>query len=90
MDCVCMDARDSLGVGYELAYAEFHQKPILVLYRWPRPDNKDLSAMIAGNTVYNKLKVAYYKDEDEAKSIIDEWIGQWKHAATSGSCAAAL
>jgi len=63
-----------------LAYAEFQQKPILVLYRWPRDDQKGLSAMIAGNTHYDKQKVAYYKDEEEAKHIIDEWIQQWKPA----------
>lgn len=80
-------ALSSLGVGYELAYAEFHQKPILILYRWPRADNKDLSAMIAGNTQYDKIKVAYYKDEDEAKSIVDAWIAQWKPRAAAATLA---
>jgi hypothetical protein len=67
----------SLGVGYELAFAEFHQKPILVLYRWPRADNKHVSAMISGCS-YPEMVVKYYKDEIEANQLMDEWIAEWK------------
>ena len=75
----------SVGVGYELAYAEFHSKPILVLYQWPRDDNKHISAMISGNTHYTKQQVVYYKDEAEAKQIIDRWIDEWKAKAATAS-----
>ena len=80
----------SIGVGYELAYAEKLHKPILVLYQWPRPDGKHLSAMIAGNTHYARQEVHNYKDAVEAKSIMDAWIAKWrpilaKEAAESNS-----
>ena len=39
--------QSSLGVGYELAYAEVLKKPILCLYR-PQPDRR-LSAMVDGS-----------------------------------------
>lgn len=78
MCVLCRRRVFSLGVGYELAYAEFHSKPILVLYRWPRPDNKGLSGMISGNVDYKLQTVKYYKDEEEAKQIMDEWINEWK------------
>jgi len=67
----------SLGVGYELAYAESLGKPILVLYRWPRPDGKKLSAMIAGST-YERLAVRMYETEEDVKRLMDEWIAEWK------------
>ena len=51
----------SLGVGYELAYAESLGKRIICLYR-PDPSRK-LSAMIAGN---KNFKIRNYKTTDEA------------------------
>ena len=70
----------SLGVGYELAYAEMLKKSILVLYRWPRADSKHISGMIAG-CPYPDMVVKYYKDEEEAYKLMDEWIAQWKAKA---------
>jgi len=51
----------SLGVGYELAYAESLGKKIICLYR-PDPSRK-LSAMISGN---KKFLIRNYKTTDEA------------------------
>ena len=55
----------SLGVGYELGFAEAHHKPIHVLYR---PEVTHLSAMITGNS-YNH--VYPYSTKEEAFEIID-------------------
>lgn len=51
----------SLGVGYELAYAESLGKKIICLYR-PDPSRK-LSAMISGN---KNFLIRNYKTTDEA------------------------
>ena len=58
--------RPSLGVGYELAFAEKLNKPVNVLYR-----NKEcnLSAMIAGDEYF---KVFSYETKEEAFNIIDK------------------
>ena len=58
--------RPSLGVGYELAFAEKLQKPVNVLYR-----NKEchLSAMISGDEYF---KVFSYETKEEAFKIIDQ------------------
>ena len=58
----------SLGVGYELGWAD-GKKPIICLYR--EQEDKRLSAMLTGNkgmTIFN------YKDLDEAKGILDEYF----------------
>ncbi len=55
----------SLGVGYELAYAEAHGKPVHILYR---PDITNLSAMIKGNEYFT---VHPYQTEQDAYRIID-------------------
>lgn len=59
----------SLGVGYELAYAEKLQKPILCLFN--KDSDKKLSAMVAGND-YNQI--AYYTNDalpmDELASFL--------------------
>jgi len=60
----------SLGVGYELAYAEKLRKPILCLFE-KNASNK-LSAMVLGNG-YNT--VAYYS-VTTIKDIIVEFIAQ--------------
>lgn len=49
----------SLGVGYELAYAENLQRPILCLFN--KNTTRNLSAMVAGNS-YNTL--VYTEPED--------------------------
>ena len=51
----------SLGVGYELCYAEKLNLPTFVLFR--KQDGKRLSAMIGGNEYYT---VIYYDDLYEA------------------------
>ena len=58
----------SLGVGYELGWAD-GKKPIICLYR--EQEGKRLSAMLTGNknlTVYN------YVDLKGAKKILDEYL----------------
>jgi nucleoside 2-deoxyribosyltransferase len=59
----------SLGVGYELARAEFLDKPILALYR-PQPDRR-LSAMIAGSP---KIQVMVYESTDDLETVIQAFI----------------
>ncbi len=49
----------SLGVGYELAYAEAHGKEIHIFYR---PQKTQLSAMLAGN---ERFHIHRYADEAE-------------------------
>ena len=58
--------KPSLGVGYELAYAEKLNKPVTVLYR-----NKEcnLSAMISGDEYF---KIFSYETKEEAFNIIDK------------------
>ncbi len=47
-ECTC----PSLGVGYELAYAEKYEKPVYVFYR---PSETNLSAMIKGNAFFHVI-----------------------------------
>ena len=49
----------SLGVGYELAYAEAHGKEVHIFYR---PKETQLSAMLAGN---KRFHIHRYVDENE-------------------------
>lgn len=60
-ECTC----PSLGVGYELAYAERLGKPCHVLYN---PARTQLSAMITGNKYYH---IYPYKTEEDIYTIID-------------------
>lgn len=55
----------SLGVGYELGYAEALQKPILCLF--DAESERKLSAMIAGNPTLSVLK--YTKSNMPAQKI---------------------
>lgn len=55
----------SLGVGYELAYAQNMQKPILCLFN--KNSEKKLSAMVSGNT-YNTI-VTYTPGQIPAEAI---------------------
>ena len=56
----------SLGVGYELGYAEAQNKKIVVLYR-PQ-ERKRLSAMLAGN---QNMTIVEYTDMSELPAIFD-------------------
>ena len=61
----------SLGVGYEIAYAESINIPILCLFN--KSHKKPLSAMIIGN---QKLECSYYTNLNEAISAIDQFISK--------------
>lgn len=50
----------SLGVGYELAYAESIDKPVCCLFR--ESSEKRLSAMIAGNAYFKVINYNTAKD----------------------------
>lgn len=56
----------SLGVGYEMAYAEKYHKPVYIFYR-----NKEtsLSAMLTGDSYFH---IYAYEDKEEMKNIIDK------------------
>lgn len=55
----------SLGVGYELGYAEAHAKPCYIFYDKSRTH---LSAMLTGNPYF---KIHAYESEDEIYPLID-------------------
>ena len=55
----------SLGVGYELAYAEAHGIPVYIFYNKSRAN---LSAMLTGD---NYFRIHPYKAEEEIYPIID-------------------
>jgi len=57
----------SLGVGYEIAYAEKLDKKIFCLYY--QEEGKKVSAMISGSPF---LKVFSYKSEDEILVILKD------------------
>jgi nucleoside 2-deoxyribosyltransferase len=59
----------SLGVGYEIAFAEHLEKPILALYR--QKDDGKLSAMIDGAP---GVEVVKYRELSDAKEAIDEFL----------------
>ncbi|MES2437324.1 MAG: nucleoside 2-deoxyribosyltransferase [Patescibacteria group bacterium] len=59
----------SLGVGYEIGFAEAHKKPILALYR--ETEGKRPSAMISGNTYLTFKK---YKNVEEADMLFKEFF----------------
>lgn len=61
----------SLGVGYELGWATILGKPILCLHR--TISGRPLSAMIAGSP---GIQRAAYSSLDEAKTIMEEFIGK--------------
>jgi len=56
----------SLGVGYELCYAEKFNKPVYILYN---KDKCQLSAMLSGDEYF--IKLPYYNIE-EAIDIIEK------------------
>ena len=59
----------SLGVGYELAYAQTLQKPILCLFN--EASDKKLSAMVSGNP-YNQI--ANYTPEHIPDDVIRSFL----------------
>lgn len=61
----------SLGVGYELAYAEKLGKPILCLF--DTSSDSKLSAMVSGNH-YNSI--ALYSNADEVREKIARFFAQ--------------
>ena len=61
-ECTC----PSLGVGYELAYAESHGKPVYIFYNRAKTN---LSAMLTGNSYFH---IYAYDREEEIYPIIDE------------------
>ncbi len=60
----------SLGVGYEIAYAEQQGKPVLCLYDSTDKEHK-LSAMISGN---NNLTLVIYDAIESAERAVAEFI----------------
>lgn len=65
-ECTC----PSLGVGYELAYAEAHGKPCHIFYDKSRTR---LSAMLTGDPYF---RVHPYEREEEIWPALDEALGQ--------------
>ena len=55
----------SLGVGYEMAYAEKLGKPVHIFFNKSRGA---LSAMLTGNPYF---RIRYYETEDELFSMVD-------------------
>ena len=63
-ECTC----PSLGVGYELAYAEAHGIPAYIFYNEVR---SDLSAMLNGNSYFT---VVPYRKEEELYQVLDDLL----------------
>ena len=61
-ECSC----PSLGVGYELAYAEAHHIPVYIFYDRTK---SNISAMLNGNAYFTIIP---YETEDEIYSSIDK------------------
>ncbi|MGM9918245.1 MAG: nucleoside 2-deoxyribosyltransferase [Lactimicrobium massiliense] len=60
----------SLGVGYELAFAESLRKPVFVFYR---PEKCQLSAMIKGDPYF---RIFTYRTREELFQRIDDILQQ--------------
>ena len=61
----------SLGVGYELAYAEHIGKPVIILHR---TNQSQLSAMIAGTDYFDSIY--YYEEIEDAIGILEAQLGK--------------
>ena len=59
----------SLGVGYELAYAEAHNKEVHIFYR---PNETQLSAMLSGDEYFH---IHQYTNEEEILKTVQELWG---------------
>ena len=66
-ECTC----PSLGVGYELAYAEAHNIPVYIFYD---KSNANISAMLNGNEYFNIIP---YESEDEIYHNLDNILHCW-------------
>jgi len=64
-ECTC----PSLGVGYELAYAEQHRKPVHIFYR----EGTNLSAMLTGDKYF---QIHPYKTETELFKVLEDVLGR--------------
>ena len=64
-ECTC----PSLGVGYELAYAEAHVKPVHIFYDRTKTQ---LSAMLTGDGYFH---IHPYAAEEEIYPVLDEILG---------------
>lgn len=64
-ECTC----PSLGVGYELAYAEAHNIPAFIFYD---KTISNLSAMLNGNTYFTIIP---YEIEEEIYPVLDRILG---------------
>lgn len=65
-ECTC----PSLGVGYELAYAENHGKPVHIFYNRSKCQ---LSAMLTGDSYFN---IYPYENEEEIFALLDRILLQ--------------
>ncbi len=75
-DCVIAEiSHPSLGVGYEICYAEKAGKPVLCLYH----DGLFVSRMITGISAANVHSSAY-RDEQELFHLIDKFLESCKEA----------
>ena len=61
----------SLGVGYELGYAEAHHKPVYIFHRVP--SDIHLSSMLSGNEYFH---VFSYESEQELMEKVKEIISK--------------
>lgn len=61
-ECTC----PSLGVGYELAYAESHHIPAYVFYD---KSKSNISAMLNGNSYFTIIS---YESEDDIYPVLDK------------------
>lgn len=64
-ECTC----PSLGVGYELAYAEAHHIPVYIFYN---KEKSNISAMLNGNSYFTIIP---YNEEEEIYWEIDTILG---------------
>lgn len=64
-ECTC----PSLGVGYELAYAEAHNIPVFIFYDKTK---SNLSAMLSGNTYFTIIS---YETEEAIYPMLDKILG---------------
>ena len=64
-ECTC----PSLGVGYELAYAEAHNIPVFIFYDKTK---SNLSAMLNGNTYFIIIS---YETEEAIYPMLDKILG---------------
>ncbi len=65
-ECTC----PSLGVGYELAYAEKYNKPVYIFYR---PDEVQLSAMLTGDSYFS---IHPYTSKEEILTALSKILSE--------------